>query len=115
MQLSAILLHPQDKNLVHDKKLACFFKSAIFILSLAQIIDSSTAYALEAAEPFSLSSEDPEYGKAVRCLTAATYSEADSAPKAGRPAWAQIVLTRVRHPPYPTSVCDVSFSGCTLS
>src|SRR3546814_4564946 len=104
MQLSAILLHPQDKNLVHDKKLACFFKSAIFILSLAQIIDSSPAYALEAAEPFSLSSEDAEYGKAVRCLTAAIYYEAAYEPIAGREAVAQVVLNQVRPPHYPKSV-----------
>lgn len=49
--------------------------------------------------------------RALECLTAAVYYEAGSEPVEGQRAVAQVVLNRVRHPAYPSSVCGVVFEG----
>ncbi|HEX6860516.1 MAG TPA: cell wall hydrolase [Caulobacteraceae bacterium] len=49
------------------------------------------------------------------CLTAAVYYEARGEGAAGQAAVAQVVLNRVRHPSFPSSVCAVVFQGCQFS
>jgi spore germination cell wall hydrolase CwlJ-like protein len=49
--------------------------------------------------------------RAVRCLTQAIYYEAATEPLDGQRAVAQVVLNRVRHPAYPSTVCGVVFQG----
>lgn len=51
------------------------------------------------------------YDEALRCLTQAIYYEAANEPEQGKRAVAQVVLNRVRHPAYPTSVCGVVYEG----
>ena len=48
---------------------------------------------------------------AADCLTAAIYYEAGQESIQGKRAVAQVVLNRVRHPAYPTSVCKVVYQG----
>jgi spore germination cell wall hydrolase CwlJ-like protein len=57
----------------------------------------------------SRSEEDHE--RSLDCLTAAIYYEARSESEDGQRAVAQVVLNRVRHPAYPSSVCGVVFQG----
>jgi hypothetical protein len=49
--------------------------------------------------------------RALQCLTAAIYYEAASEPDSGQRAVAQVVLNRVAHPSYPSTVCGVVFQG----
>ena len=49
--------------------------------------------------------------RALECLTAAIYYEAASEPDAGQQAVAQVVLNRVRHPAFPSTVCGVVYQG----
>ena len=49
--------------------------------------------------------------RAHYCLTSALYYEAASETDDGMRAVAQVVLNRVRHPSYPSSVCGVVFQG----
>ena len=51
--------------------------------------------------------------RALECLTSAIYYEAGSEPADGEKAVAQVVLNRVRHPAFPSSVCDVVYQGST--
>jgi len=51
------------------------------------------------------------YASAEKCLTQAIYYEAANEPTKGKRAVAQVVLNRVRHPAYPTSVCGVVYEG----
>ncbi|MEO5604441.1 MAG: cell wall hydrolase [Novosphingobium sp.] len=53
--------------------------------------------------------------RAVQCLTAAIYYEAASEPDAGQRAVAQVVLNRVAHPAYPSTVCGVVYQGSERS
>lgn len=53
----------------------------------------------------------PGYDQALTCLTQAIYYEAANEPEAGKRAVAQVVLNRVRHPAYPSSVCGVVYEG----
>jgi hypothetical protein len=53
--------------------------------------------------------------RALQCLTAAIYYEAASEPDAGQRAVAQVVLNRVAHPSYPSTVCGVVFQGSERS
>ena len=65
-----------------------------------------------AARPFRLiavTAMDRE--RAINCLTSAIYYEAATEPLDGQRAVAQVVLNRVRHPAYPSSVCGVVFQG----
>ena len=49
--------------------------------------------------------------EALTCLTQAIYYEAATEPADGMRAVAQVVLNRVRHPAYPSSVCGVVYEG----
>jgi spore germination cell wall hydrolase CwlJ-like protein len=49
--------------------------------------------------------------RSLNCLTAAIYYEARSEPEDGQRAVAQVVLNRVRHPAFPSTVCGVVFQG----
>ena len=70
---------------------------------------------------FKLSGDVVSKGRALECLTQAVYYEAASEGVDGGRAVAQIVLNRVHHPGYPSSVCGVVFqnsertTGCQFS
>lgn len=64
------------------------------------------------AAPFNaevLSADDR--ARSLNCLASAIYYEARSEPEAGQRAVAQVVLNRVRHPAFPSTVCGVVFQG----
>ncbi len=54
-----------------------------------------------------------EQNKALDCLAEAIYYEARNEPEAGQLAVAQVVLNRVRHRAYPSSICAVVFEGAS--
>ncbi|MGE4409804.1 MAG: cell wall hydrolase [Sphingobium sp.] len=64
-----------------------------------------------AARPFSSQGGNLDRLRAVECLTATVYYEAASESVEGQRAVAQVVLNRVRHPAFPSSVCGVVFQG----
>jgi hypothetical protein len=49
--------------------------------------------------------------RALYCLAQAIYYEAGMEPDAGQRAVAQVILNRVRHPSYPSTVCGVIYQG----
>lgn len=51
------------------------------------------------------------YEAALDCLTSAVYYEAAGEGEQGQRAVAQVVLNRVRHPAFPSNVCDVVYQG----
>lgn len=66
------------------------------------------------AKPFAILSQATAGAaqlSAIDCLTAAVYYEAASETMTGQRAVAQVVLNRMRHPAYPSSVCGVVFQG----
>ncbi len=64
------------------------------------------------ARPFKLGRIDAEpRSRALDCLSQAIYYEAGSESADGQRAVAQVVLNRVRHPAYPSSVCAVVYQG----
>ena len=66
------------------------------------------------ARPFSLAGASADVrAKALECLTSAIYYEAGQESAAGQLAVAQVVLNRVRHPAFPSSVCGVIYEGST--
>ena len=67
-----------------------------------------------AAAPFRMGKANiATQSQALECLTSAIYYEAGQESDAGQRAVAQVVLNRVRHPAYPSSVCGVVFQGST--
>ncbi|HET9811875.1 MAG TPA: cell wall hydrolase [Sphingomicrobium sp.] len=69
-----------------------------------------------AAIPFSTAKFDSATrARALECLTSAVYYEAGSQSADGERAVAQVVLNRVRHPAFPSSVCGVVYQGSTRS
>jgi spore germination cell wall hydrolase CwlJ-like protein len=60
---------------------------------------------------FKLNADDMSHGRALECLTQAVYYEAASEGADGQRAVAQVVLNRMRHPAYPSSVCGVVYQG----
>jgi hypothetical protein len=67
--------------------------------------------ASDAPLPFEAPSDRLSYDRALQCLTEAVYYEARSESDSGQRAVAQVVLNRVRHPSYPSSVCGVVYQG----
>src|SRR5688572_2371898 len=63
------------------------------------------------ARPFSLAGGAADQARSLECLTAAIYYEAAVETTDGQRAVAQVVLNRVRHPAYPSTVCGVVFEG----
>jgi hypothetical protein len=53
--------------------------------------------------------------RALDCLTTAAYYEAGNESDDGIRAVAQVVLNRVRHPAFPSSICGVVYQGSTRS
>jgi spore germination cell wall hydrolase CwlJ-like protein len=67
-----------------------------------------------AAPSFVLSKADAKSrAQALECLTSAIYYEAGQESDAGQRAVAQVILNRVRHPAYPSTICGVVFQGST--
>lgn len=58
-----------------------------------------------------LDGTDGSYSTALKCMTQAIYYEAANEPAQGKRAVAQVVLNRMRHPAYPSSVCGVVYDG----
>ena len=66
------------------------------------------------AQPFSMGSAGAAgRANALECLTSAIYYEAGQESTDGQRAVAQVVLNRVRHPAFPSSVCGVVYQGST--
>lgn len=85
-------------------------------LTVEQALDANaklpfTTRADNPARGFVLNSDSDNRGRAVDCLTQAIYYEAASEGEAGQRAVAQVVLNRMRHPAYPSSVCGVVYQG----
>ncbi len=82
-------------------------------VALNALIPLTTARTVRAA-PFSMGKANAAARvQALECLTSAIYYEAGRETDAGQQAVAQVVLNRVRHPAYPSSVCGVVFQGST--
>jgi spore germination cell wall hydrolase CwlJ-like protein len=67
-----------------------------------------------AAAPFSLGKASASArAEALECLTSAVYYEAAQESDDGQRAVAQVILNRVRHAAFPSSVCGVVYEGST--
>lgn len=64
------------------------------------------------AQPFSMNGASAlDRGRALDCLSTAIYYEAASESDDGQRAVAQVILNRVRHPAFPSTVCGVIYQG----
>src|SRR5690348_1202761 len=66
-----------------------------------------------AASPFTFKGSSAARTQALQCLASAVYYEAGNQDTDGERAVAQVVLNRVRHPAFPSSVCGVVYQGST--
>lgn len=66
------------------------------------------------ARQFKLRADETSRDRAVECLTQAVYYEAATEGADGERAVAQVVLNRMRHPGFPSSVCGVVYQGSEL-
>jgi len=66
-----------------------------------------------AAAPFVFKGNATTRTQALQCLASAVYYEAGNQDADGERAVAQVVLNRVRHPAFPSSVCGVVYEGST--
>ena len=67
------------------------------------------------AKPFGFRGNATTRAQAVECLTSAIYYEAGRESDDGQRAVAQVVLNRVRHPAFPSTICGVVYQGSTRS
>lgn len=66
------------------------------------------------ARKFTLRADADSRDRALECLTQAVYYEAATESADGQRAVAQVVLNRMRHPGFPSSVCGVVYQGAEL-
>jgi spore germination cell wall hydrolase CwlJ-like protein len=66
-----------------------------------------------AAKPFDFKGDKAARARALECLTSAVYYEAGQESTDGQRAVAQVVLNRVRHSAFPSTVCGVVYEGST--
>ena len=66
-----------------------------------------------AAAAFLFKGGDEARAQAVECLASAVYYEAGNEGADGERAVAQVILNRVRHPAFPSTVCGVVYQGST--
>ena len=82
---------------------------AISVLAASAFTASSVqAQTLQAQASIAPSSN---YERALTCLTQAISYEAGNEPLSGQEAVAQVILNRMRHPAYPSTVCGVVYQG----
>lgn len=68
------------------------------------------------AQPFSMAGASAlDKARALDCLAIAIYYEAASESEEGQRAVAQVILNRVRHPAFPSTVCGVVYQGSEKS
>jgi spore germination cell wall hydrolase CwlJ-like protein len=67
-----------------------------------------------AASRFQIRTDQGSRDRAAECLTQVVYYEAASESPDGQRAVAQVVLNRMRHPGFPSSVCGVVYQGSGL-
>ena len=67
-----------------------------------------------AARRFNLRTDANSRDRAVECLAQAVYYEAATESSDGQRAVAQVVLNRMRHPGFPSTVCGVVYQGAEL-
>jgi Cell Wall Hydrolase len=77
---------------------------------LGELIDVGAA-----AKPFYSAGVGTTHARAQECLAQAVWYEAASESEAGQRAVAQVVLNRVAHPSWPSSVCGVVYQGSERS
>ncbi|MGN6588805.1 MAG: cell wall hydrolase [Sphingomicrobium sp.] len=65
------------------------------------------------AQPFEFKGNAAARTQALNCLASAVYYEAGNQDEDGERAVAQVVLNRVRHPAFPSTVCGVVYQGST--
>jgi hypothetical protein len=65
------------------------------------------------AAPFQFNGNAADRAQALNCLASAVYYEASNQDDDGERAVAQVVLNRVRHPAFPSTVCGVVYQGST--
>ena len=65
------------------------------------------------AAPFVFRGNAAARAQALNCLASAVYYEAGNQDVDGERAVAQVVLNRVRHPAFPSTVCGVVYQGST--
>jgi hypothetical protein len=78
--------------------------------ALGELIDVGSA-----AKPFFTPGSGMTHARAAECLAQAVWYEAASESEAGQRAVAQVVLNRVAHPSWPSSVCGVVYQGSERS
>jgi spore germination cell wall hydrolase CwlJ-like protein len=66
------------------------------------------------AQKFLLKADDGSRERALECLTQAIYYEAAAEGPDGQRAVAQVVLNRMHHPGFPSTVCGVVYQGSEL-
>ena len=66
------------------------------------------------AKPFILRADSMSRERAINCLTQAAYYEAGAEGADGERAVVQVVLNRLRHPGFPSTVCGVVYQGSEL-
>jgi spore germination cell wall hydrolase CwlJ-like protein len=66
------------------------------------------------AQKFRLKADDGSRERALECLTQAIYYEAAAEGPDGQRAVAQVVLNRMHHPGFPSTVCGVVYQGSEL-
>ncbi|MDJ0643719.1 MAG: cell wall hydrolase [Erythrobacter sp.] len=77
---------------------------------VGQVIDTGPA-----ANGFLLAGNGVSKARAQQCLAQAVWYEAASESDAGQRAVAQVVLNRVAHPNWPSSICGVVYQGSNRS
>ncbi|HEY5711344.1 MAG TPA: cell wall hydrolase [Allosphingosinicella sp.] len=80
-------------------------------LALLAVVPSAAMAATPAALPYVAGGDSESFERSLECLSQAIYYEARSQSDDGQRAVAQVVLNRVRHPAFPSSVCGVVFQG----
>lgn len=66
------------------------------------------------AKQFRLKTDEDSRDRALECMTQAVYYEAATESADGQRAVAQVVLNRMRHPGFPSTVCGVVYQGSQL-
>ena len=66
------------------------------------------------AQKFELKADDGSRERALECMTQAIYYEAATEGPDGQRAVAQVVLNRMHHPGFPSTVCGVVYQGSEL-
>lgn len=100
-----------ESTIIYDTAVMPLAPAEASAINAERPVDIAKVIPAQALRIAAESAKGVGFSAALRCLTQAVYYEAASEKDEGQAAVAQVVLNRLRHPAFPSTICGVVYQG----